>query len=392
MKQRERKLFCTGLCAAWAVLTGSLAFAQGPDNGILVTGIKVYDNAALQQMLDNTRARLAGMNFLDATAIASRIGSIQGSTMQQSGFAFNVGGPPIAGLQTTANTGNTVTTQNQGTTSTNNSGTSNATTQSTTGGANGPTTSNQLTVTIPTTSNGTTGSNQTVVTGPGTLTVATLTQQNPSAPALPTTNSFTAPSTFAPSASSILNEQVQLTSEVAGLALLLEGALSDQTVQWDLGGGDVITLPKRRVTIGIPVSIVPSEEDKDAVAEVILTVTPTAGGLFHEAPAITAILPQDKTYNVATITGKSFNVGGGGSDGRADRRSEFPVAKADLLYRAGPGHGSPATAAPPRGAGGDPIRLAAPAGSRRPDSFERDAHAICAVSVSASDIRGRGST
>jgi hypothetical protein len=107
-----------------------------------------------------------------------------------------------------------------------------------------------------------------------------------------------------------LNEEVQLTSEVSGLALLLEGALSDQTVQWP-HGADVITLPKRRVTIGIPVSIVPSDEDKDAVAEVIVTVTPTVGGMFHEAPAITAILPQDKTYNVATITGKSFNAGGG---------------------------------------------------------------------------------
>lgn len=33
--------------------------------------------------------------------------------------------------------------------------------------------------------------------------------------------------------------------------------------------------------------------------------------MFHEPPAITAILPQDKTYNVATITGKSFSAGGG---------------------------------------------------------------------------------
>jgi len=311
MKQRERKFLRFLLCATWAVLTGSLAYAQAADNGIAVSGIKIYDNAALQQMLDNARARLAGMNFLDASGIASRIGGIQGSTMQQSGFSVNVGGPPIAGLQTTANTGNTVATQNQGTTSTNNSGTSNNQTQSTTGGANGPTTSNQLTVTMPTTSSGTTGSNQTVATGPSTQTVSTLAQQNPSTPALPTTNSYTAPSTFAPSASNILNEQVQLTSEVAGLALLLEGALSDQAVQTTLPGGDVLTLPKRRVTIGIPVTIIPSNKDKDAVAEIIVTVTPTAGGMFHDVPAITAILPQDKTYNVATITGKSFNVGGG---------------------------------------------------------------------------------
>jgi hypothetical protein len=311
MKLRERKFLRFCLCWACAVLAVSLAYAQAPDNGIAVNGIKVYDNAALQQMLDNARARLAGMNFLDASGIASRIGGIQGSTMQQTGFSVNVGGPPIAGLQTTANTGNTVTTQNQGTTSTNNSGTSNNQTQSTTGAASGPTSSNQLTVTLPTTSSGTTGNNQSVATGPSTQTVASLAQQNPSAAALPTPNSYTAPSTFAPSASNILNEQVQLTSEVAELALLLEGALSDQAVQTTLSSGGVLTLPKRRVTIGIPVTIVPSDKDKDAVAEVIVTITPTAGGMFHDVPAITAILPEDKTYNVATITGKSYNVGGG---------------------------------------------------------------------------------
>src|SRR6266700_6564012 len=119
MKRREQKFLHLVLCAAWAVLAASLAYAQ--DNGIAVSGIKVYDNAALQQMLDNARARLAGMNFLDAGGISSRIGGIQGSTNQQTGFSVNVGGPPIAGLQTTANTGNNVTTQSQGTTSTNNS-------------------------------------------------------------------------------------------------------------------------------------------------------------------------------------------------------------------------------------------------------------------------------
>ncbi|HXR37730.1 MAG TPA: hypothetical protein VN776_01480 [Terracidiphilus sp.] len=312
-----------GLCFASVVLAASLAHGQKPvpaaapdtGNGIAVSGIKIYDNAALQQMLDNARARLAGMNFLDSAGIASRIGGIQGSTMQQSGLSVNVGGPSIPGLQTTANTGNTTATNSLNTVANANSATSNSQTQSSIGGAAGTGSSNQLTVTAPTTSSTTTGNNQTQVTGPSTQTVSTLAQQNPSTPALPTTNSFTAPSGFAPSASNILNEQVQLTSEVAGLALLLEGALSDQAVQLRTDKGETITLLKRRVTIGIPISIVPSAKDKDAVAEIILTVTPTTGGPLNERPSITAILPQDKTYNVATVTSKSVNLGGGAVTG-----------------------------------------------------------------------------
>jgi hypothetical protein len=318
VKQIPRIILRIVHCFAWAVFAASsLACAQEPapaatadtGNGIIVNGVKIYDNAALQQMLDNARARLAAMQFLDASGIASHIGGLQGATMQQSGLSLNVGGPPIAGLQSTLNSGNTTNTQSLGTTANANSATSNSQTSSTTGGS-GPTSSNQLTVTAPTTSSTTTGNNQTQVTGPSSQTVSTLAQQNPVIPALPATSSFTPPSSFAPSASNILNEQVQLNSEVAGLALLLEGALSDQAVQTPIGA-----YPKRRVTIGVPISIDPSDRDKDAVAEVIVTVTPTAGGLVVEAPSITAILPQDKTYNVATITSKSVNLGGGAVTG-----------------------------------------------------------------------------
>ena len=321
MNRTHRILFRFALLSASIVPATLLARAQAAapaapsDNGIAVSGIKIYDNAALQQMLDNARARLAGMNFLDAAGITSHIGGIQGASMQQSGLSVNVGGPSIPGLQTTANTGNTTATNSLNTVANANSATSSTVTSSTVGGATGTGTSNQLTVTAPTTSSTTTGNNQTQVTGPSTQSVSTLAQQNPSTPALPTTNSFTAPSGFAPSASNILNEQVQLTSEVAGLALLLEGALSDQAVQYLDDQKKTITIPKRRVTIGIPISIVPSDADKDAVAEIILKVTPPQGGMFDDPPSITAILPQDKTYNVASVTGKSVGLGGGVATG-----------------------------------------------------------------------------
>jgi hypothetical protein len=274
-------------------------------NGIIVGEPKVYDNAALQQMLDSARARLASMQFLDSSAVASHIGSLQGAAMQQSGVSFSVNGPPIAGLQTTANTGNTVTTASQGTSNTNNSGSATMTTGSTTsnGTTAGSSASEQLAVTGPSTSATSTGNTQSVLTGPSTQTVATLAQQNPSAAPAPAMSTFTPPSSFSPSASNVLNEQMQLNAEVESLALLLESALSDQFYQQ---GG--VSFPKRRITIGIPVTIIPSRKYKDDVAEIDLRV---ASVVDCAPPAITAILPQDKTYNVASISSKSASIGGG---------------------------------------------------------------------------------
>jgi hypothetical protein len=311
------------------------AQASVTDNGIVVGEPKVYDNAALQQMLDSARARLASMQFLDPTAVAARIGSLQGASMQQSGISFSVGGPPMAGLQTTANTGNTVTTANQGITNTANTGSTTTTTggtansgstttttgSTTTSGATpgstatqqvavtGPssTGTEQLAVTGPSSTAVSTGNLQTAVTGPSTQTVTTLAQQNPSAAPAPAMSTFTLPSSFGPSASNVLNEQVELNSEVESLSLLLEGALSDQFYQ---DGG--VSYPKRRVTIGIPVTIIPSRKYKDEVAEIDLSVASVVSkSNCTSPPAITAILPQSKTYNVASISSKSTSIGGG---------------------------------------------------------------------------------
>ncbi|MGD0682609.1 MAG: hypothetical protein ABR990_11200 [Terracidiphilus sp.] len=304
---------------ALALLAASLAHAQQaqPDgNGIVISDVKIYDNAALQQMLDNARARLASMQFLDQTGIAARLGTIQGSSMQQSGLSFNVGGPPLPGVQSTLNTGNTATTSSQGTNAVSSTGSSTTTNGSTTSSvpATGSSTTEQLQVTGPSTSTTTTNNGQTVVTGPSTQTVTTLAQQNPMAAPAPALSTFTLPSSFSPSASSILNEQVQLNSEVAGLALLLEGSLSDQASQMEVKDKhgkvvEIVNVPKFRTTIGIPVSIIPSAKHKDCVAEIVLTVKTESTQAGR--PTITAILPQDKTYNVATINSKSIGIGGG---------------------------------------------------------------------------------
>ena len=257
------------------------------------------------------------MQLLDPAAIASRIGSIQGSTLQQSAFGLNVGGPPLPGVQTTANTGNAVNTLANGTSGVANTGNAVTTTgsgtsnQQVTGGTSpgtttGQTSSSQLVVTGPSTVTTTAGNNQTVTTGPSTTTVTTLAA--PTAPTVPApvANAFTPPSAYAPAASNILNQQVELTYQITGLALLLEGALNDRYMR--VGGTQLL---RRRATIGVPVTITPPDDATDMVAEVILEVTTSHDAILKEPPALMAILPRDKTYNVASITNKSVSLGGG---------------------------------------------------------------------------------
>ena len=266
------------------------------------------------------------MQFLDQAGLAARLGTLQGAGLQQSGFALNVGGPPIPGSQITANTGNTTTTQLQGTNNqastgnsisttsngTNNqtSGSTNAAGANTAGTQNTATTNNQLQVTGPSTTSTTSGSNQSQTVGPGQSTVNTLAQQNPITPTLPTTTSFTLPSSFSPAASNLLNEQLELTYETTGLAMLLEGSLSDHYIQVATGGGSAQVI-RRRATIGVPISLAPAKEYTDCVAEVVLEITSSEASIVPQAPTVTAILPREKTYNIAAITDSTVSIGGG---------------------------------------------------------------------------------
>jgi hypothetical protein len=326
-----------------AGLRGGNAPPPSKNNGILVNDIKVYDDQALQQALNAARAQLAAIQVINQAGINGQVGSLQGATLSQTAFSVSAGGPPLPGITSTANTGNTTTTAAQGlnnqqnsgnsvntaTSGTNNQTTSGYTTNSgvvaTNGGTNpntvstvGGTTSNQtqgtatsgdtLAVTGPSTQITNTGSNQTVVAGPSLQTVTTQAAANPTPPTIaPSTLSL--PTSFSPGASNILNEQLELTYEITGYQLLLEGALSDHYLRYSPDGVSEAQLVRPRVTIGVPVTISALKQDEDAVAEIILTVRPLKAEA-HQPPVVTAILPRDKTYNVASITDKSVSVGG----------------------------------------------------------------------------------
>lgn len=245
-------------------------------NGIQVDEPKVYDDSLLQQMLNAAQARLMSLQILDQSGIATRLGSITGASQTISSFGLSLQGPPLPQVATTSNgaTNSTVTTgQTATTTSANPSSTTTNTVQNTAGA---PVTN--VTTTAPSVS------------------VPTVTAPAPST---------TLPTSFSVSASSILNEQMQLTYEIANLRLLLEGSLNDRIVR-----GTKIVKP--RVTVGFPITLTPDKRHKNAVAIVEVEIEKKGEDLNpNEPPALLALLPREKTYNVASITDKSVSIGAG---------------------------------------------------------------------------------
>jgi hypothetical protein len=238
-------------------------------NGISIDGLKLYDDAVLQQYLTDAQTRLASLVVLDQTAIGSHVGNVTGASQQVSSFALSALGNPTPGMTITAN---------------------------------GPT--KQVVDTV----SGTPGT-VTTTNAPVQNTVTTVPQINaaiPTAPA-PTT---TLPSAFGVSASDTLGEQMQLTYEIANLRLLLEGAINDRLITDDKKNNFV----KPRVTVGFRISIAPSKRFRNAVAVVEAEVeTSPCDDLSHgkEAPSITALLPREKTYNVSAITDRTASIGAG---------------------------------------------------------------------------------
>lgn len=104
---------------------------------------------------------------------------------------------------------------------------------------------------------------------------------------------------------------MQLNYEIANLQLLLEGSLTDRYIE---GTHDI----KPKTTLGFSITIQNPEQFRDAVAilEVQMRNPPVRNRKDGEAdlrepPAVTAILPREKTYNVASISDKMMSFGGG---------------------------------------------------------------------------------
>ena len=239
-------------------------------NGIEVGEPKIYDDASLRMMLDATRAKLAGMSGLDQGSLIAGLGNVSGATISQTQLGFQVSGPTPPGVVTT-NTGATnSTTTNQG---------------------------------LPAGNTSVPGS-VVVTTQPTTQSVVTPSSPPSAPPTVPAGLAFTPPASVAPASLDLLNEQMQLSYEMASLQLLLEGALSDRFVASQ-------RFVKPRVTLGFPISLRTPAAFRDAVAVVEVEVESISQKLSNEPPAITALLPREKTYNVAAMTDRITSIGAG---------------------------------------------------------------------------------
>jgi hypothetical protein len=250
-----------------AKLTGQIEKRDLDANGILVGAPKVYDDSLLQQMLSAAESRLSSLQAIDQASILSRLGSITGARQQITSLGISAQGLPLPQVATTANgqTSNVVATQKPD-----------------------PTANSTVTTTN----------------APVTNVVTTSPQVSPPTVSAPSP-STTMPSAFSVSASDILDEQMQLTSEIANLRLLLEGSLND----WYMKEGMLASKP--RITIGFPIALSADRRYKNAVAivEVRVQTDPSADlSAGKTPPAITALLPREKTYNVAAITDRSFSL------------------------------------------------------------------------------------
>lgn len=277
--------------------------------GIIVGEPKVYDDLLLQQMLQSAQSKLMALQVLDPTGISSHFGAVTGAAQQFSGFGLNIQGPTLPSTVTTANgaTGSTqITEAPSGTTTIQSSG-------------------------LPVTN------------------VQTTQPQMSPPPVTAPAPAASLPTSFNVSASDILNEQMQLVYEITNLSLLLDGSLSDRFLKLRFPGSATNTqFVKARTTLGFPISISPDKRYKDAVAVVEVEIeklgdlsrkakTTNADDVADDAaassnsssdpcdasstssratntgepPRITALLPREKTYNVAKISEHSSSIGGG---------------------------------------------------------------------------------
>jgi hypothetical protein len=269
-------------------------------NGIFVGEPKVYDDRSLQLLLNGLKARLGQLSGLDQGSLTGHLGALQGSSATTYGFSMQANGNPLPGATTTATQAGATTTQTTGGTATSTPATGTTTIVTAPTGT--------TTTTTTTSAAGTsTAANQTVVNNPGSTlqTQTTAPAVTPTPPSIPTIPSYSLPSTFATSSSDILGEQMQLSYQIINLQMLLDGSFNDQYVKGT-------HLMKQHSTIGMPISITvpPSKDYRGAVAEIEITVCdPPVVDNTSVGPSLMTIMPQEKTYNVASVVSKSTSLG-----------------------------------------------------------------------------------
>jgi len=104
-------------------------------------------------------------------------------------------------------------------------------------------------------------------------------------------------------ASDLLNDQLNLASQIFNLQLLYERSLSDRMID---GGA------RLQAVLGFQVSITPPAGYQDcvAVAEVEVCMQPAKAGAIPPPISLVALMPQEKTYNAETVSASERSIGG----------------------------------------------------------------------------------
>lgn len=242
------------LAASAPAATTPSGAANSQPNGISVGKPKVFDNRTLTLMLESLSQTLQGIQsqqFADQKALADALTAIQGSSSTDVNSAFS-----ILGAATPA-TDNTVT-HNTGLV------------------------------------------NDTGTSLPDTITTIAKTTQASTVPVAPTLTDPTPFTGFTPkfgtSAGDLLSDSVNLNYQIFNLRMILERSLSDRLI--DDGA-------RMQAVLGFNVTIDPPRTAVDSVAVVEITIESDKADL-----ALVALMPQEKTYNAATLSTKSNAFGG----------------------------------------------------------------------------------
>lgn len=276
------------------------ANAGGKDNGITVGLPKQFDERTLTLMLQSLENRLAQTQFPDPTGLFANVGRFGGATASTSSLAVSVRGPSTPTVATTLGS-----TSNNNTTSSLTNEVTQNTNNSTSVGPIGTTTNVGTTTNTgeslidkTTNSSGTTGSTsntmQQQITQPGLA--------PPTAVAPAQTSLYTYQPTFGISSQDLLTEQTALFYQITNLRLLLDRSLTDRITAARTEDGITKTSGRDQIVVGFQITIDAAHKDAVAEAEVSLTGPDVS---------LVALLPMDKTYNVASVTksSKSVDVG-----------------------------------------------------------------------------------
>jgi hypothetical protein len=291
-------------------------------NSIDTGEVKLFDARTLFEKFQSLQSALSGMGpFYSASQLAGGIGVVQGASISQNQQQVNA----MLQLPTT-----TLSSSNGN--STNNS---TVTTSGSTNAVPNPTTV-ATSSTATTTGSSTNGLNQVAPTIPGLQT-------------LPTISGLSAVPTPAQSASNLLEEQTQLNFQLTNLSLLLDRSISDRIIH----ESNYLSHPRLEAVVGLDITVEPKY--RNAVAEVEVTITPAQGGapglitkgpiLANDAdgedgaPTLITLLPQQKTYNVATISNNTsgYNFGavfqflGISAAGTNSRANQYLVRDVDTI-------------------------------------------------------------